>query len=507
MKPLVVIALAAVLVAAHCASLADASGPRVIIVGAGMSGISTGKRLWDSGVRDLLILEATGRVGGRMHNHNFSGINVEIGANWVEGVGGDKVNPIWPIVNDTLKLRNFYSDFDSVVGNVYKEHGGLYDEDYVQERMDRAYEVEEMGTNLTKMMDPSGRDDISLLAMQRLFNHQPNGPTTPVDMALDYFIYDYEFAEPPRVTSLQNTHPTATNADFGEDNNFVADQRGFESLIHYIGSSYLSTDAHGKISDRRVLLNKVVRQIAYNNQGVVVKTEDGSSYRADFVVVSTSLGVLQSDLIQFTPQLPFWKIAAIYQFDMGVYTKIFLKFPRRFWPVGEGKQFFVYASRRRGYYGMWQSFEREYPGANVLLVTVTDDESRRIEQQPDSVTKAEAVAVLRNMFPDADVPDATDIYVPRWWSNRFFKGSYSNWPIGVNRYEYDQLRAPVGRVYFTGEHTSEHYNGYVHGAYLAGIDSANILINRIFKNEEFKVRGKYYDDQAAEVNGQVAEAK
>jgi monoamine oxidase len=30
------------------------------------------------------------------------------------------------------------------------------------------------------------------------------------------------------------------------------------------------------------------------------------------------------------------------------------------------------------------------------------------------------------------------------------------------------LKAPVGRVYFTGEHTSELYNGYVHGAYLAG---------------------------------------
>ena len=56
-----------------------------------------------------------------MHKHNFGGLNVEIGANWVEGVGGDKLNPIWPIVNSTLKLRNFYSDFDSVVGNVYKE--------------------------------------------------------------------------------------------------------------------------------------------------------------------------------------------------------------------------------------------------------------------------------------------------------------------------------------------------------------------------------------------------
>jgi hypothetical protein len=48
--------------------------------------------------------------------------------------------------------------------------GGLYDEEYVQKRMDRAYEVEELGANLTKKMHPSGRDDISVLAMQRLFN-------------------------------------------------------------------------------------------------------------------------------------------------------------------------------------------------------------------------------------------------------------------------------------------------------------------------------------------------
>jgi polyamine oxidase len=91
------------------------------IHGSADAGISAGKTLWEAGVRDLLILEATGRVGGRMHKHNFGGINVEIGANWVEGLGGDQLNPIWPLVNSTLKLRNFYSDFDSVVGNVYKE--------------------------------------------------------------------------------------------------------------------------------------------------------------------------------------------------------------------------------------------------------------------------------------------------------------------------------------------------------------------------------------------------
>jgi hypothetical protein len=39
---------------------------------------------------------------------------------------------------------------------------------------------------------------------------------------------------------------------------------------------------------------------------------------------------------------------------MAVYTKIFLKFPKKFWPEGKGREFFLYASSRRGYYGVWQ---------------------------------------------------------------------------------------------------------------------------------------------------------
>ena len=54
----------------------------------------------------------------------------------------------------------------------------------------------------------------------------------------------------------------------------------------------------------------------------------------------------------------------------------------------------------------------EYPDANVLIVTVIDDESRRIEQQRDSDTKAEVMEVLRSMF-GTNIPEATDILVPR----------------------------------------------------------------------------------------------
>lgn len=77
-------------------------------------------------------------------------------------------------------------------------------------------------------------------------------------MVLDYFRYDYEFAEPPRVTSLQGTEPTATFADFGDDAHFVADQRGFETLIYHIAGQYLRSDKSGNIVDPRVKLNKVL---------------------------------------------------------------------------------------------------------------------------------------------------------------------------------------------------------------------------------------------------------
>ncbi|XBH86657.1 hypothetical protein VPH35_074279 [Triticum aestivum] len=444
MTPTIATALVLALTLAHHASLAAAAGPRVIIVGAGMSGISAGKRLSEAGITDLVILEATDHVGGRMRKHNFGGVSVEIGANWVEGVNGGKMNPIWPLVNSTLKLRNFRSDFDGLAENVYKEKGGIYGRAYVQKRLDRLDEVEEGGAKLPAKLRPSGQDDMSILAMQRLNNHMPNGPASPVDMILDYFKHDYEFAEPPRVTSLQNVVPLATFRDFGDDVYFVADQRGYEAVVHHLAGQYLKADKSGDIVDPRLQLNKA------------------------------------------------WKILSIYQFDMAVYTKIFVKFPRKFWPEGKGREFFLYASSRRGYYGVWQEFEAQYPDANVLLVTVTDEESRRIEQQSDNQTKAEIVEVLRSMFPGEDVPDATDILVPRWWSNRFYRGTFSNWPIGVNRYEYDQLRSPVGRVYFTGEHTSEHYNGYVHGAYLSGIDSADILIKCAQKRMcKYHIPGKF----------------
>lgn len=51
-------------------------------------------------------------------------------------------------------------------------------------------------------------------------------------------------------------------------------------------------------------MGQVVREVQHSRNGVLVSTEDGSLYEANYVILSVSIGVLQSDLISFTPPLP-----------------------------------------------------------------------------------------------------------------------------------------------------------------------------------------------------------
>lgn len=70
-----------------------------------------------------------------------------------------------------------------------------------------------------------------------------SAPSTPLEIAVDYYTNDYENAEPPRVTSLQGTLPIRTFTDFGEEDYFVADERGYESLVHHLVNQSLNIDA------------------------------------------------------------------------------------------------------------------------------------------------------------------------------------------------------------------------------------------------------------------------
>ncbi|CAN1179762.1 Polyamine oxidase 1 [Linum perenne] len=440
----------------------------VLIIGAGLSGLTAGKTLHEAGIRNIAILEADSRIGGRIRTAELGGYTVEMGANWLIG-GGPKSSRLFEIANH-LRLNNRFSDFNYISSNAYKQDGGMYSKQEVEE----AFEAAEARVEFCNQLSSSDGDDISISAAQRLGKQEPK---TPLEMVIDYFQNDYEEGEQPSVTSLKNTFPRQEYTDFGHKTYFVADPRGFQSIVHYIAHQFLSHH-HGHqliIDDPRLKLNQVVTEINYCKNGVRVKTEDGCEYHAKYAIVSVSLGVLQSNFIQFIPDLPEWKEQAVKEFDMGTFTKIFLRFPHKFWPSQPGTEFFLYAHERRGYYPIWHHLEHVMPGSNILFVAVTGDESKRILKLSDSEIQEEAMSVIRKMFGNK-IPDPDQILVPRWLSNRFFRGSYSNWPAGYKTSSHKKLRDPIGPIFFTGEHTCAKYLGYADGAYSAGVDTANELV-------------------------------
>lgn len=143
-----------------------------------------------------------------------------------------------------------------------------------------------------------------------------------------------------RVFQANNFTFNGDQGGFSTENLLTIDQRGFASIIQSEAARFLSAE--------QVLMNATVKIINYSNDGVSVSLSDGSSLSADYALVTFSLGVLQHDDVLFEPALPEWKSEAIHGMAMvseltrsdypsshnyaqGIYTKIYLQFPEKFW--------------------------------------------------------------------------------------------------------------------------------------------------------------------------------
>ncbi|KAI0115531.1 putative flavin-containing polyamine oxidase [Nemania sp. FL0031] len=454
---------------------------KVIILGAGIAGITTAQALSNNSMTDFLILEYKDHVGGRVHSAPFgTGLDgkpllVEYGANWIQGLGqpGKRQNPIWEL-EKKWNIKNHISNFSNIL--TYNETG-LVDfsaeieafEGALGEMSERAGEILE-----GNLQDPTVRTGFSLIGWKPLQRKYP-----AASEAVEWWLYDGEQATKPEESSLVFNAAVSnfTFLQFSNENNFVIDQRGHRAWIEGEASTFLSP------SDRRLRLNTRVENIAYGPEGVIVMTDSGSCVQADYAVCTFSIGVLQHEnAVKFEPTLPAWKRTAIEMFEIGVYTKIFLQFPYKFWPADT--EFFLYADPyERGWYPIWQSLDVEgfFPDSHILFVTLTGEQAYRAEKMTDQETLEEAMNVLRSMFPGIDIPQPSAFTYPRWSDIPWAYGSFSVWPAGTTLEMHENLRANVDRLWFTGEHTSASYFGYMQGAWFEGQDAGNRIAGLINK--------------------------
>lgn len=158
---------------------------------------------------------------------------------------------------------------------------------------------------------------------------------------------------------------------------------------------------------------------------------------------------------------------------MGTLNKLYLRFPRAFWP--EEPHLLGYIAEQRGAWAEWLNIQR-YLKTPVLLGFNAGSYARQLEQRSDEAIVASAMEALRAMF-GARIPEPEATLMTRWSSDPLAGGSYSFLATGATPADYDVLAAPVAnRLFFAGEATSRDYAATVHGALISGRDAAELIL-------------------------------
>lgn len=251
----------------------------------------------------------------------------------------------------------------------------------------------------------------------------------------------------------------------------MTDPRGYQGIAETFAEPFMD----------RILLNSPIARIEYDaDQGVVVTLDNGDIYRADRGIVSFSLGVLQSDLVTFSPPVPSSKQSAWSSFGMAHFAPILIKWPSDFWSVSGTETPRWYVFNDADNYGHFPiAFNLDHsdllPGSLVWRMDVVSDFAKQIQQQSLEETTSQIVEHLGRYFDD--VPEPQDITIGDWSENPYVRGAYMFWPPSTTLKLQKEMQSAIDEVlFFCGEHTYPSENGYVHTAFWSGITAAEEVL-------------------------------
>ncbi|MDJ1502489.1 NAD(P)/FAD-dependent oxidoreductase [Xanthocytophaga agilis] len=421
-------------------------GDHVLILGAGVSGLSAAYMLQKRGVA-YTLLEARSRTGGRILTHTIdkdTGLHVELGAEWV-GASHKRLLALCKELG--LEVEDHSFRFYSLLQGQYTTPD-TYQPDVA---WDKKYKGLLEGF-LTKSEKEKKRLD-----------------------KIDWWRYLVSQGIPDRELEMRELNDST---DFGES---IRNVSAYSGISEYAGSSannemdfkikggntQLIEKLTEKVGTDKILKNKKVTHVYQENKQVRVTCKDGTAYTGHKLICTLpAVAVLD---IQWNPVLPELQIEALQQLQYARIIKSSVLFTERFW---KDEALSIVSDTLPHYFF---HTTKNQPGSKGVLTSYTIGDKAHIFSRLS--TEQKISRICQSLTPAfGDTESLAEMAVCYYWADdKITQGAYAIYDVNQWYGIREVIAQSFKHVVFAGEHIAE-WQGFMEGAIQTGEDAALALI-------------------------------